>query len=99
MTNINNLITMLTTKKETREGSTLYRGLTNSVSTYYNAINLVTGFKKIRGGNYYSFALCNDDQLTFTTYCEGDVTIEVCDNKEVYDSEFKRYTEFYTENF
>lgn len=103
MKNINELIKLLCDTKEQREGSILHRGSILNINIcgdgqdFLNILNKIEGFTDIEGGNYYSFALKNDELLTLTTYCEGDVTFEVCDNKKVYNSKVKDYTEFYTD--
>jgi len=98
-------INLFNDSKEERNGSTLYRGSILKVniygdeSIYYNQIQEIGGFKNIEGGNGYSYAIKNDELLTLSTWCEGDIDFEVCSDLETYANKVAQYTEFYTENF
>jgi hypothetical protein len=102
MEQLKKLITLLCDREEIREGSVLHRGSILKVNiygesgTYYKLLNEIGGFSSVEGGDSYTFALKNDELLTLTTFCEGDVNFEVCENLEVYQEKVKEYTEFYT---
>jgi hypothetical protein len=102
ITNIKELINSLCDTNEVKENSTLYRGSIHNVDIYGDESTLIhllnkteTKFINIEGGDCYSFAMKNDNERILVTYCEGDLTFEVCNNEKGYIKELARYSEFY----
>lgn len=82
--------------EEKRESSVLYRGKGTS-SLLYGFINNYNN-ESIHY-DYYGLCVYSEDLLCMLSYCEGDITAEVYDNKDALEKGVENAKKFYKENY
>ena len=79
------------------ENSILYRGFTQNDYILYKELSKFEGFGDV-SNSCYQQAYYLDNELITATYTEGDISIEVFNNKESYLEGKEKFVNWYKEN-
>lgn len=81
-------------------GAQVWRGNSSGMDVYYVDRHIPTTFHEreaFRDGRFRSVWVSNLDRATIT-YCEGDITLVLCEDKATFDLEIAHAEAFYKEH-
>ena len=78
-----------------RKGNWMLRGFTYNPYQEMNLLNINPG----NYGNGYSLYGFNDEEMLIYTYCEGDTTLHLLNDRDIYEKEKKETIDWYRKEY